>query len=64
VRRPDGVSDSRRHLDADKRGSIPVLYYGDDTMDTYEIADRVDELITWVPDPEDLPPVTSLTEWE
>ena len=41
-----------------------MLYYGDDTMDTYEIADRVDELITWVPDPEDLPPVTSLTEWE
>ncbi|MUW13855.1 hypothetical protein GJ633_03630 [Halorubrum sp. CBA1125] len=51
-------------LDPEKRGSIPVVYYGDDTMDTYEIADRVDELITWIPDPRDLPPVTNLSEWK
>lgn len=50
-------------LDPEKRGPVPVVYYGDDTMDTYEIADRVDELISWVPDPGDLPLVTNLTEW-
>lgn len=51
-------------LDPERRGSVSVVYYGDDTLDTYEIADRVDELISWVPDPEDLPPVTNLLEWE
>ncbi len=51
-------------LDPEKRGSIAVVYYGDDTMDTYKIADRVDELITWIPDPGDLPPATNLSEWK
>jgi uncharacterized protein with PIN domain len=49
-------------LNPERRGSVPVVYYGDDTIDAAEIADRVDELISWVSDPEDLPPVTNLTE--
>ncbi|WP_254838816.1 DUF5615 family PIN-like protein [Natronomonas marina] len=42
---------------------VSILYYGDDTMATHEIADRVDSLSEWVPDPTDLPPVVNLGEW-
>ena len=41
-----------------------MCYYSDDTMDSYDIADRVAELIEWVPDPADLPPLTNLNDWE
>jgi predicted nuclease of predicted toxin-antitoxin system len=50
-------------LDAETRGGVPVLYYADDTMDTYAIADRVAEVIERVPEPTDLPPVVNLNEW-
>ena len=39
-----------------------MLYYADDTMDSYEIADRIAELIEWVLDPADLPPLTNLND--
>ena len=51
-------------LDPETRAGVPVLYYADDTMDSSEIVGRVAELIEWVPDPADLPPLTSLNEWE
>lgn len=44
--------------------SVSVLYYSDDTMSTYEIADRVDEVSKYVPDQGDLPPITNLGSWE
>lgn len=44
--------------------TVPVLYYSDDTLDTYEIADRVSTVIQYIPDPDDLPPVTNLSTWE
>lgn len=44
--------------------TVSVLYYSDDTIDTYEIADRVDEVIQYVPEPDDLPPITNLGSWE
>jgi predicted nuclease of predicted toxin-antitoxin system len=44
--------------------TVPILYYSDDTLDTYEIADLVDEMIQYVPDPNDLPPITNLSTWE
>ncbi|MBP1901053.1 hypothetical protein J2744_000711 [Halorubrum trapanicum] len=34
---------------------MPVLYYADDTMDTYAIADRVAAVIEWVPEPTTCP---------
>jgi uncharacterized protein with PIN domain len=51
-------------LDPGTRSGVPVFYYSDDTMDSYEIADRVAELIKWVPDPADVPPLTNLNDWE
>lgn len=51
-------------LDPATRSGVSVLYYADDTMDTYEIADRVAALTEWVPHPADLPPLTNLHEWE
>ncbi|MBP1923726.1 rRNA-processing protein FCF1 [Halorubrum alkaliphilum] len=51
-------------LDPETRSGVPVCYYSDDTMDSYDIADRVAELIEWVPDPADLPPLTNLNDWE
>ena len=51
-------------LDPGTHSGVPVFYYADDTMDSYEIADRVAELIEWVPDPADLPPLTNLNDWE
>ena len=50
-------------LDAETRGDVPVLYYADDTMDTYAIADRVAAVIELVPEPTDLPPIVNLNEW-
>lgn len=50
-------------LDADTRGDASVLYYADDTMGTYAIADRAAEVIKWVPKPADLPPIVNLNEW-
>ncbi|WP_343138456.1 hypothetical protein [Halorubrum sp. BOL3-1] len=49
-------------LDAETRGSVSILYYADDTMDTYAVADRVAAVIEWMPEPTDLPPVVNLTE--
>lgn len=46
------------------REIVPILYYSDDTIDAYEIADRVDEVVQYVPDPSDLPPITNLGSWE
>jgi len=50
-------------LDAETRGDVPVLYYADDTMDTYAIADRVAAVVELVPEPTDLPPIMNLNEW-
>jgi len=50
-------------LDVETRGDVPVLYYGDDTTDTYVIADRVATVTEWVSDPTDLPPVVNINEW-
>nr|WP_255509172.1 hypothetical protein [Halorubrum sp. BOL3-1] len=41
---------------------MSILYYADDTMDTYAVADRVAAVIEWMPEPTDLPPVVNLTE--
>jgi hypothetical protein len=43
---------------------VPVLYYSDDTLDTYEIADRVDQLYQYIPDPNKLPAITNLGSWK
>lgn len=43
--------------------TISVLYYSNDTLDTYEIADRVDRITQYVSDPSDLPPITNLGSW-
>jgi len=43
---------------------VPILYYSDDTLDTYEIADRVAELTHYVPHSVDLPPITNLSTWD
>ena len=51
-------------LGSETRSGVPVLYYADDTMDSSEIVDRVVELIEWVPNPEDIPPLTNLNKWE
>ena len=51
-------------LSSETRSGVPVLYYADDTMDSSEIVDRVVELIEWVPNPEDIPPLTNLNKWE
>ena len=51
-------------LSPETRSGVSVLYYADDTMDSSEIVDRVVELIEWVPNPEDLPPLTNLNRWE
>ena len=50
-------------FDAETRGDVPVLYYADDTMDTYAIADRVAAVVELVPEPTDLPPIMTLNEW-
>ncbi|RLM67259.1 DUF5615 family PIN-like protein [Halorubrum sp. Atlit-26R] len=50
-------------FDAETRGDVPVLYYADDTMDTYAIADRVAAVTELVPEPTDLPPIVNLNEW-
>ena len=42
---------------------MPVLYYADDTMDAYAIADCVAAVIELVPEPTDLPPIVNLSEW-
>jgi hypothetical protein len=46
------------------RGDITVLYYSDDVADASEIADRVDRVSQYVPDPADLPQVTNIGSWE
>lgn len=43
--------------------TVQILYYGDDTIDSSEIATRVDEVSKLVPDQTDLPAITSLTGW-
>ena len=50
-------------LDRETRGNVPVLYYADDTLDTYAIADRVAAVIELVPEPSDLPPIVNVSEW-
>ena len=51
-------------LDPKTRSGVSVLYYADDTMDSSEIVDRIVKLIEWVPNPEDIPPLTNLNKWE
>jgi hypothetical protein len=43
---------------------VPILYYSDDMIGTDEIIARVEEVITYVPNPRDLPPITNLGSWE
>lgn len=45
------------------RREIRILYYSSDTIPSYEIADRVDRVTQYVPDPSDLPRVTNIGEW-
>ncbi|WP_345781973.1 DUF5615 family PIN-like protein [Natrinema salsiterrestre] len=45
------------------RREIRILYYSSDSIDSYEIADRVDRVTRYVPDPIDLPRVTNIGEW-
>lgn len=45
------------------RDTVSILYYSDDTMDAHEIATRVEEVIEYVPDQSDLPPITNLSMW-
>jgi len=42
---------------------VPILYYADDTLGPTTIVERVDELASFVPDSNDLPPVTNLGDW-
>ena len=49
-------------LDPETRSGVSVVYYADDTIDSSEIADRIVELIEWVPDPADVPPLTNLNK--
>lgn len=51
-------------LNPEMKGRVVTLYYSDDTMDTYDIADRVDVLAEWVSDPADLSPVVNLSGWD
>lgn len=46
------------------RKDIAIFYYSDDTLTSYEIADRVDQVTQYVPDPSNLPAITNLGEWE
>ena len=39
-----------------------VLYYPDNDVSGHELARRVDDLVSWVPDPEELGRVTFLTD--
>lgn len=50
-------------LDADVASKVPVLYYSDDTLGPSTIADRIDQLVAYVPDQRDLPPVTNIGVW-
>jgi uncharacterized protein with PIN domain len=42
---------------------ISVLYYTDDTLGANELADRVETVTEYVPDQDDLPPITNLSGW-
>jgi arginase family enzyme len=57
------VSHDPDFLDPKTAAGVTVLYYGDDTMDTGDIAERVDTLAEWVPDADALPPVVNIGEW-
>ena len=46
------------------RHRVRILYYADDTLDSYEIADRVASVVRYVPEPSDIPAVTNIGEWE
>lgn len=50
-------------LRSDYNPEVRILYYSDETFDTYESADRIEEVIRYVPDPSDLPPVTNIGTW-
>ncbi|WP_248516761.1 DUF5615 family PIN-like protein [Salinarchaeum laminariae] len=42
---------------------VSILYYADDTMAVSEIVTQVRRVIQYVPDPQNLPTVTSLGGW-
>lgn len=42
---------------------VPVLYYSDGTLDTYQLADRVEQVVQYTREPNDLPPVTNVGAW-
>ena len=42
---------------------VLILYYSDDTISTYKIITRVEAVITYISDPDDLPPITNLGSW-
>jgi len=42
--------------------AVTVFYYPDNDVSAHELARRIDDLSTWVPDPEDLGRVTFLTD--
>jgi hypothetical protein len=44
--------------------AVSVRYYSDDTIDAYELANRVDEVSQYVPNSSYLPPITNLGSWE
>jgi predicted nuclease of predicted toxin-antitoxin system len=44
--------------------SAQILYYSDETLSAYEIADRVDQVSRYVPDATDLPGITNLGSWD
>lgn len=43
---------------------VQILYYSEDRIDAAELADRVDRVSQYVPDPADLPRITNLGSWE
>lgn len=47
-------------LQPEYRDAVPVLYYSDDGLDSSELVGRVEPLAGYVPEREDLPPVTNL----
>ena len=42
---------------------VPILYYSDDTISTHNIVTHVEAVITYISDPDGLPPITNLGSW-
>lgn len=48
----------------DRFPDVPILYYADDALGSSDIVARVDRVVEYVPDPDDLPPVTHIGAWK